>query len=350
MTISIASGKGGTGKTTVAVGLAEVLDRAIRRAGSTGNDDSAGGSTEHARPSGVRILDCDVEEPNDHLFLGAEETSREEFSVMVPRIDTQKCTACNECVEFCDYHALALFGNKVMVFDNLCHGCGGCTILCPEHAITEEARPIGELVGGRVAGIEALYGILNVGEVLAPPIIREVKRRGGASYGAAGAGSPAVSPAGDGHNDPDNELSEHIIIDSPPGTTCPMVTAVKDSDFAVLVTENTPFGLHDLELAVETISEMDIPMGVVINRSDVGHADVEEYCRKMNIPVLMKIPYDEDVAAGYAKGRSIVQSVPAYEKKFLDLYRLIERRFAERQARPDREHVGEERPGKENRS
>ncbi len=319
MTIAIASGKGGTGKTTVAVGLAEALSAAI-----LGGEEAV-----------VRLLDCDVEEPNDHLFLGAEETGRSPFSVKVPRIHEEKCSACGDCVDFCEYGALMQLGKKVMVFDNICHGCGGCSLVCPEKAIYEEDRQIGELVWGRTGtsktkasnvensgafetreseteklgvssitercnAIEALRGVLDVGEALAPPLIRAVKREGGASF------------------------DRDIIIDSPPGTTCPMVTAVKDAEFALLVTENTPFGLHDLELAVETISEMNIPMGVVINRSDVGHAEVEEFCRRKEIPVMMRIPYDETVAAGYAKGRSIIDSAPGYGERFRALYRRMQ--------------------------
>jgi MinD superfamily P-loop ATPase len=298
----------------------------------------------------VRLLDCDVEEPNAHLFLGAEETGRKPFAVKVPRIDEQKCTSCGKCVEFCEYHALARFGQKVMVFDNLCHGCGGCSIICPEGAISEEDRPIGELIEGRVrrggsepsgsrsssdsrsgsrsAGIRTLYGLLDVGEVLAPPFIRAVKREGGGyvheKFKLRGdEGGPAAVDRG---------AAGAIIVDSPPGTTCPMVTAVKDADFGLLVTENTPFGLHDLELAVETLSEMNIPMGVVINRADVGHAEVKEYCRKQHIPVLLEIPYDEEVAAGYAKGQSIVRSNLRYGDELRRLYRRIEEIVQQRRA------------------
>jgi MinD superfamily P-loop ATPase len=290
----------------------------------------------------VRLLDCDVEEPNAHLFLGAEETGRKPFAVKVPRIDEQKCTSCGKCVEFCEYNALAQFGKKIMVFDNLCHGCGGCSILCPEGAIYEEDRPIGELIEGRVrrggsessnsrfrsasrsAGIRTLYGLLDVGEVLAPPLIRAVKREGGGyvheKFKLRGDEDEADRETGAGVT---YQGEGDVIVDSPPGTTCPMVTAVKDADFGLLVTENTPFGLHDLELAVETLSEMNIPMGVVINRADVGHAEVKEYCRKQHIPVLLEIPYDEGVAAGYAKGQSIVRSNPRYGEEFRRLYRRI---------------------------
>ena len=338
MRIAVASGKGGTGKTTVAVGLAQALAQSMEME----TDGAAWSEPGVPEAEPVRLLDCDVEEPNAHLFLGAEETGRKPFAVKVPRIDEQKCTSCGKCVEFCEYHALARFGQKVMVFDNLCHGCGGCSILCPEGAISEEDRPIGELIEGRVrqggsepsgspsrsAGIRTLYGLLDVGEVLAPPLIRAVKREGG------GYVHEKFKLRGDegGSAAADRGAAAAIIVDSPPGTTCPMVTAVKDAYVGLLVTENTPFGLHDLELAVETLSEMNIPMGVVINRADVGHAELEEYCRTQEIPVLLEIPYDEEVAAGYARGESIVRSNPRYGEEFRRLYRRIEEIVRQRRA------------------
>lgn len=309
MTIAVASGKGGTGKTTVAVGLAEA-----RTADAENSDEAV-----------VRLLDCDVEEPNDHLFLAAEEIDRRPFSMMVPKIDEQKCTACGECVQFCAFNALAMIGNTVMVFDNLCHGCGGCTLVCAEGAIAEGRRPVGEIVEGKTPasacskGIETYYGILDVGEALAPPIIREVKAVGGVPDQHNAADNTAPSPD-----------TRTIVVDSPPGTSCPMVAAVTGADFALLVTENTPFGLHDLEPTVETISEMEIPMGVVINRCDVGHADVEAFCRSKGIPVLLSIPYNETIAAGYARGTSIVRSAPEYTERFRELHRAIEEILQER--------------------
>lgn len=355
MRIAVASGKGGTGKTTVAVGLAQALAQSMEAESAggeasgpaalePGKNEPAASNPEVSKPAApepVRLLDCDVEEPNAHLFLGAEETDRRPFAVKVPRIDEQKCTSCGKCVEFCEYHAIAQFGKKIMVFDNLCHGCGGCSILCPERAISEEDRPIGELIEGCTQGgadgeaqngaasaIRTLYGLLDVGEVLAPPLIRAVKREGGGytheKFKLRGEeNGPTAGDRGAGGT---------IIVDSPPGTTCPMVTAVKDADFGLLVTENTPFGLHDLDLAVETLGEMNIPMGVVINRADVGHAEVEEYCRRQNIPVLLKIPYDEEVAAGYAKGKSIVQSNPSYGEELRRLYRRMAAILKERES------------------
>jgi len=289
MTISVASGKGGTGKTTVAVGLARALEEQ------------------------VRLLDCDVEEPNSHLFLQVGERHSEDFSIPVPRIDPDKCTACGKCSAFCEYGALARLKDKVLVFDNLCHGCGGCKIVCPENAISEVPRAIGKLVSAAVPGVDLLYGDLNSGEVLAPPLIRAVKRRGGGIGGGP------------------------VIIDSPPGTTCPMVTAVKDADFSLLVTENTPFGLHDLELAVQVLADLDMPMGVVINRADIGRSDVEAFCRQKNIPVLMRIPYSRRIAEFYARGESIVDADPEFRTSFQAMFRSIESIVAASDAEEGRE-------------
>ncbi len=274
MTVAIASGKGGTGKTTIAVGLANALDRDLQ------------------------LLDCDVEEPNDHLFLSLEEIRSVEHSIPVPRVNSDLCTACGKCSSFCEFNALALLKDRVLVFDNLCHGCGGCTIICPEQAIHEENRPTGSIVFGRSGRIEHIYGDLNTGEPMAPPLIRTVKRE-------ITGGKP-------------------VILDSPPGTTCPMVTAVKDADFCLLVTENTPFGLHDLEMAVEVLRDMEMPMGVVINRSDIGRSDVKEFCREKRIPVLLEIPYSRTIAEKYAVGLSIVDAEPRYRRKFVEMYAKIE--------------------------
>jgi len=274
MVVAVASGKGGTGKTTVAVGLAYSLARE------------------------VQLLDCDVEEPNDHLFMNLEQKRSRPHSIPVPRIDNDACTACGKCSAFCEFNALALLKDRVLVFDNLCHGCGGCTLICPKKAIREEDRPTGSIVYGKSENIEHIYGDLNTGEAMSPPLIRAVKK----------------------------EISSDkpVILDSPPGTTCPMVTAVKDADFCLLVTENTPFGLHDLEMAVEVLTDMQMPMGVVINRSDIGRSDVKNFCSGKNIPVLLEIPYSRVIAEHYAVGRSIVEAEPDYREVFRKMYSRIE--------------------------
>ena len=282
MTIAVASGKGGTGKTTVAVGLALALEEE------------------------VQLLDCDVEEPNSHLFLPIDEVRSTEHTIPMPRVQNDLCTGCGKCSQFCEFNALALLKDRVLVFDNLCHGCGGCTIICPENAIHEEDRATGKIVFGRSGHIEHIYGDLNTGEPMAPPLIREVKRH-----------ITGEKP---------------VILDSPPGTTCPMVTAVKDSDFCLLVTENTPFGIHDLEMAIEVLSDMKIPMGVVINRSDIGKSDVREFCRQKQIPVLLEIPYSRRIAEKYAVGTSIVEAEPQYRELFADMYRKIKQRADGRKA------------------
>ncbi len=190
-------------------------------------------------------------------------------------------------------------GSKVLTFSNLCHGCGGCTLLCPQNAISEKPRVIGEVVSGHSGMLPYSFGRLGLGELLVPPIIRDVKH--------------------------DIQPDRTTVIDFPPGTTCPMVTAVQGADFALLVTENTPFGLHDLRLAVEELRESGVPMGMVINHADLGTAGVANYCRSEKLPVLLEIPYNETIAAGYVRGRSLLSSAPQYREVFRCLYGDIRR-------------------------
>ena len=275
MIISIASGKGGTGKTLVATSLALSLKDVDR----------------------VQILDCDVEEPNDHVFLKPIISRSEAVSIPVPRVDEAKCTYCGKCAEVCAYNAIAVFKEKVLIFPELCHGCGACGYLCPEKAISEEGKGVGILEAGSADGVEFAHGKLNIGEAMAPPIIRKVK-----------------------------EQANHdgtVIIDVPPGTSCPVVEAVKDSDFCLLVTEPTPFGLNDLVLAVETVKELDIPCGIILNRVGVGDDKVEEYCRGENIPVLLTIPLDIDIARLYSRGITLVEGMPQWKESFLGLFDKI---------------------------
>ena len=276
MIVSVASGKGGTGKTLVATSLALSLKDTER----------------------VQLLDCDVEEPDVHIFLRPVITRSEAVYIQVPEVDEKKCTYCGKCAEVCAYHAIAVLGKHVLVFPELCHGCGACSYLCPEKAISEVGKEIGVVESGHSDGVDFVHGKLAVGEAMAPPIIRKVK---------AQANSDGT-----------------VIIDVSPGTSCPVVEAVKDSDFCLLVTEPTPFGLNDLVLAVELVKELRIPCGVVINRAGVGDRKVEEYCVKENIPVLLTIPMDTDIARIYSRGITLVEGMPQWKESFLALFDRIQ--------------------------
>lgn len=275
MIISVASGKGGTGKTLVATSLALSLKDSDR----------------------VQLLDCDVEEPNDHVFLKPEITDSKAVSILVPRVDEDRCTYCGRCAEVCAYHAIAVLGNHVLTFPQLCHGCGACSYLCPEKAISEESRQTGVVEWGGSGGLGFVHGKLTVGEAMAPPVIRKVKEYA---------------------NDDGT-----VIIDVPPGTSCPVVEAVKSSDFCLLVTEPTPFGLNDLALAEETVRELSIPCGIVLNRAGVGDSKVEEYCEKERIPILLTIPLDTKIARLYSRGVTLAQGMPEWKERFLSLFERI---------------------------
>lgn len=273
MIVAIASGKGGTGKTTVAVNLALV--------------------TEHP----VTYVDCDVEEPNGHIFLKPTIETSTGVGIPVPVVDQEKCTGCGLCADVCRYNAMACIKGKVLVFAELCHGCGGCAIACPAKAISEAPRAIGVVEKGHAHGIGFIQGRLNVGVAMSPPLIRAAK-------GAAGSEGT-------------------VILDAPPGTSCPVIAAVRDSDFVVLVTEPTPFGLHDLKLAADTIRQIDIPFGVVINRCDIGDGRVTEYCRSERVPILIEIPDDRRIAEAYSRGETAVESLPETRAFFTLLDRRI---------------------------
>jgi len=274
MIISVASGKGGTGKTLVATSLALSL----------------------AGRGGVQLLDCDVEEPNVHIFIKSDMHEDGVF-VPVPRVDKAKCTYCGKCAEVCAFGAIAVIGENVLIFPELCHGCGACSGLCPEAAILEEDRDIGVVSVGSSDGVELVQGRLNIGEAMASPVIRGVKA----------------------HID----LHSTVIIDVSPGTSCPVVEAVRGSDFCVLVTEPTPFGLNDLTLAVEVMRKLEIPCGVVINRSGTGYKRLAEYCQKETIPILLTIPLDTRIASLYSKGIPLVRGIPEWKERFLELFDKI---------------------------
>ncbi|MFZ2055143.1 MAG: ATP-binding protein [Candidatus Aminicenantales bacterium] len=277
MIISVASGKGGTGKTTIAVNLALALQ------------------PDHP----VQFLDCDVEEPNAHFFLKPQIKESREVFTPIPEIDDSLCTYCGRCAEVCAYNALAVVKGAVLVFSELCHGCGACYLLCPEKAIREVGKRIGVIESGRAGDIRFVHGRLDIGQAMSPPLIRALKKK--------------LDP------------SRTVLIDAPPGTSCPVIESLKRSDFCLLVTEPTPFGLHDLELAAGAAREMKIPCGVVINRASLGNGDgeVRDFCAREGLPVLMTIPFDRKIAEAYSRGQTVLEAFPAYREKFLELFEKI---------------------------
>lgn len=277
LTISIASGKGGTGKTTVAVNLALALGETLP----------------------VQFLDCDVEEPNAHFFLKPRIESTEEVSTLVPEIDEGLCDHCGTCARVCAFNALAVVQGAVLVFSELCHGCGACALLCPRKAIREVPKRIGVIESGSAGPVEFLQGRLDVGQAMSPPVIRALKRR--------------------------RDAVRTVIVDAPPGTSCPVVEAMRSSDFCLLVTEPTPFGLHDLELAAGAAKALGLPRGVLINRADGGEGDarIRAFCDEEKIPVLMTIPFDRRIAEAYSRGETLLDLDPAWKGRFLGLFETM---------------------------
>lgn len=270
MKIAIASGKGGTGKTTIATNLAYYLANFADR--------------------NVTLLDCDVEEPNCHLFLQPKWGNAYTVSLPVPEVDASKCDGCGICSDLCQFSAIVCINKKTLTFPELCHGCGLCSRVCAPGAIKEVPREVGVVETGTAYGINFAHGKLRIGEAMSPPLITEVKKK--------------FSPAG------------VTIIDSPPGTSCSVIEAIKGTDFVLLVTEPTPFGMNDLQLAVEMVREVGIPFAVIINRADLGDERVQEYCSKEGIPILMEIPEDREIAKTYSTGGLVLKNIPAYSGKF----------------------------------
>ncbi|MEJ2587167.1 MAG: ATP-binding protein [Deltaproteobacteria bacterium] len=274
MIISIASGKGGTGKTTVATNMAVSI------------------------PGDVQVLDCDVEEPNSQLFIGAEIEETKPIYTPVPDVDMEKCTLCGKCGEICQFKAIVVIGETVLPFHALCHSCGGCWEVCPEKAISEVNRELGVIERGHRNGLEFVHGKLRVGEAMSPPLIRKVREY--------------------------TRPEAVTIIDAPPGTSCPVIAAMKDSDFVLLVTEPTPFGLHDLQLALGAVKLLGLPCGLIINRADMGDDRVKAYAQQEKVPVLMEIPFDRKIAEAYSRGEMIVTAIPEWKERFQKLYERIE--------------------------
>lgn len=275
--IAVASGKGGTGKTMVATCLANSL------------------VTNYP----VQFIDCDVEAPNAHLFLKPRLTQSQPAIILIPEINKDQCTACGKCVEICEFHALAKLGSRILVFPQLCHGCGSCTLNCPEKVIFEKSRSIGNMSRGKTdSGITYIMGELTISEPMPTPIIRQLKTM----------------------------MEEEVnisIFDSPPGASCAVVATLHDADFVLMITEPTPFGLHDLKQLIGILKQIDKPGGVIINRDGIGDQKVEEFLSGTNYPVLMKIPYQNEIASGLAIGQLMTDIIPAYNERFLDLYRRI---------------------------
>jgi MinD superfamily P-loop ATPase len=266
--ITVASGKGGTGKTTVAVNMALSLEN-------------------------VQLLDCDVEEPNSHILLHPKIDKTDPVCTKVPVISEELCNYCGKCSKFCAYNALFVAPKTAMVFPELCHSCGGCLLVCPKKAITEKERQIGVIKKGEAKGVEIVYGELNVGEAMAVPLIRAVKNQ--------------------------MKTDKNVVIDAPPGTACSLVASVHKTDYCILVTEPTPFGLHDLKITVQVLKDLGVPMGIVINRAGLGDRKVYEYCEKEGIPLLMEIPFSKKIAELYSRGVPFVAEMPEWKEKFLEV-------------------------------
>ena len=279
MKIAIASGKGGTGKTTIATNLACSIARTDKE---------------------VQYLDCDVEEPNGHIFLKPEIKETQNVTIGVPEVDNDLCDGCGKCGRLCQYSAIICLKDEPLVFEQLCHSCGGCELVCPTGAIKEKQIEIGFVDLGTAGDVKFGQGRLKIGDVRSPALIKKVKENG--------------------------TNNGTVLIDAPPGTSCPVIEAVKGVDYVLLVTEPTPFGLNDLALALEMVRKLKIPFAVLINRCDIGDDRVVSYCRQQDIEILLEIPNDRLVAEAYSQGIKIIDALPGYEEKFLQLYEKIDAR------------------------
>jgi MinD superfamily P-loop ATPase len=282
--ISVASGKGGTGKTSVAVALATSLQEP------------------------VQLLDCDVEAPNGHIFMKPRWENKETVYLQIPKVDEEKCTYCRACSQLCQFKAILVLGEAILTFPEMCHACGGCFLVCKQNALVPGQKELGEIEEGWSGSVHFVHGRLRVGEPMSPPLIREVKKR--------------------------IKTGTTAILDAPPGTSCPVIQTVKGSDYTILVTEPTPFGLYDLKLAVAALKTLHIQSGVILNRSDIGNNQVQAYLQSEGIPLLMEIRFERKIAEGYAKGQSLVQIDPELKEKFQNLFQEIKRQINKYSGKP----------------
>jgi MinD superfamily P-loop ATPase len=281
MVIAVASGKGGTGKTTIAVSLAQFLAQ--------------------RGEFPILISDADVEAPNAHLFLNPKFSEWKDVNQFVPQVNQDLCTGCGICADVCQFNAILLLQDKPKVFSSLCHGCGSCTLQCPEGAIEEIPRKIGRLDRGlSSADLLLRQGLLNEGEPMAVPVIAALKKW------------------------QDDRQPGVEIVDSPPGASCPVVEAARGADYVLLVTEPTPFGLHDLKQALQVTRELGIPAGVIINRVGLGEEDICGFCREQGVPVLMEIPLERKIGEGLARGKGLLEIDPGYRTCFAKLWQDIQ--------------------------
>lgn len=278
MKIAVASGKGGTGKSTVSINVAHILSQKL---------------------ANIALLDCDVEEPNCHLFLKPHFQHREAVSIHAPEFDYQRCQLCRQCIQTCEFNALAMAGNEILLFEELCHGCNACKINCPHGAINSKKREIGELEAADSPALSFIHGRSRVGSAMSPALIRRVKQYA------------------------DEKDFSIQIIDSPPGTSCPFINTVYGADYVILVAEPTPFGLHDLTLATKVVHQMKLPFGIVINKSNEHDTLIETWATENKIDIISKIPEDMRIAQAYSRGEILVETMPDTEAYFAPIANLI---------------------------
>ena len=276
MQIAVASGKGGTGKTTISTSLALSAEQA------------------------VQFLDCDVEEPNGHIFLQPKFNYQEVVEVIIPELNEDNCSTCGKCRDICNFNAIVQFGTNVMIFPEMCHSCLGCFLVCDDDALFYGKRQVDVLESGMAGDVEFVHGTVRIGEAMGVPLLQAVKKK--------------ADPA------------KLTIIDAPPGTSCPFVETIADVDFVILVTEPTPFGLYDLKIAVEVLQKLNIPCGIIINRSNLGDDKVHKFCAEQLLPLLLEIPFQRKIAEGYARGQNIIQTVPQLKES---MRALLDRLVAE---------------------